>query len=353
MPEYPQHSQDPAPHSARSIVLTVSEVIWETPQACSLVFDIPEHARERFMFRPGQFLTVRIPSARTGSVARCYSLASSPHTGEAPKITIKRTDGGYGSHWICDNVQPGDCLEVLPPSGLFSPDDLGQDFLLFAGGSGITPVMSIIESVLVAGTGTITLFYANRDEESVIFAQALRDLSERHPTRLVVSHWLDRLQGFPSPDQIAAFASAYLSCEVFICGPTPFMDAVNKALGDLGADRRRVHTEVFTSLASDPFANVALTGDDTDAATVRVLLDGQRRELRWPRAHTLVEVMLAADIDVPYSCQEGECGSCMCTLISGEVRMDVSDLLDPEDVENGYILGCQARPVTAEVEIEF
>src|SRR5690606_16522916 len=180
---------------SRSTVLRVAQVIAETTDASALVFEVPEQAREKFAYRPGQFLTLRIPSDRTGSVARCYSLASSPFTDALPKVTVKRTKDGYGSNWLCDNIKPGDELEVLPPSGVFTPKDLDDDLLLCAAGSGITPVMSILKSALDRGTGRIVLFYANRDPESVIFATELRELAEKNPQRLVVLHWLETLQG--------------------------------------------------------------------------------------------------------------------------------------------------------------
>src|SRR5213596_1192587 len=163
-----------------SIVLTVTDVIDETADARSLVFAWPEDQRERLSYRPGQFLTLRVPSDTTGSVARCYSLASSPHVDDAPKVTIKRTAGGYGSNWLCDNVSAGDRIEVLPPAGTFTPTDLECDFLLWAAGSGITPMMSILKSALTAGTGRVVLLYANRDERSVIFADELQALASQH-----------------------------------------------------------------------------------------------------------------------------------------------------------------------------
>ena len=137
----------------RSALLTVADVIAESEDTRSLVLTIPDADRDRFAYRPGQFLTVRVPSAQTGSVARCYSLASSPHSSEPLKLTIKRTDGGYASNWLCDNILAGDTIEVLPPSGQFTPVNLDGDFLLWAAGSGITPVISILKSVLTAGTG--------------------------------------------------------------------------------------------------------------------------------------------------------------------------------------------------------
>ncbi|WP_138844012.1 ferredoxin--NADP reductase [Rhodococcus pyridinivorans] len=345
------------PHGSRSVILTVSAVVEETADTRSIVFAVPDELRDKFAYRPGQFLTLRIPSDRTGSVARCYSLASSPFTDDAPKVTVKRTSDGYGSNWLCDNIAAGQTLEVLPPAGVFTPKSLDRDFLLFGAGSGITPVISILKSALTQGGGTVVLVYANRDEKSVIFAEELRALAEKYPTRLTVVHWLESVQGLPTADQLAAIATPYESYEAFMCGPGPFMDTVHQALNTVGMPRARVHAEVFNSLSGDPFADqapVEVSDEDAaDAATVEVELDGEVHKLSWPRKQTLVDIMLAKGIDVPYSCQEGECGSCACTVLEGKVEMENCDVLDPEDIEAGYILGCQARPVTDHLKIEF
>ncbi len=345
------------PHGSRSVLLTVADVIEETADARSIVFDIPEDAKDKFEYKPGQFLTLRIPSDRTGSVARCYSLASSPYRDAQPKVTIKRTSDGYGSNWVCDNVKAGDTIEVLPPSGRFTPADLDDDFLLFAAGSGITPVMSILKSALDHGAGKVFLFYANRDAHSVIFSSELRALATEYSSRLVVVHWLETLQGIPGIEQLSAVATPFREYRAFMCGPAPFMDAVHKALAAGGFARENVHSEVFASLAGDPFADapeVELTDDDTaSAATVEVELDGETHTLSWPRKQTLVDIMLAKGIDVPYSCREGECGSCACTISAGEVTMDNAEILDADDIAEGMILGCQAHPVSDHLKIEF
>ncbi|MGV9415373.1 2Fe-2S iron-sulfur cluster-binding protein [Nocardia sp. NPDC003693] len=345
------------PHSSRSAVLRVSAVINETADACSLVFDIPEELRERFTYQPGQFLTLRIPSELTGSVARCYSLASSPHVDDKLKVTVKRTVDGYGSNWVCDNLIAGSEIEVLPPSGVFTPKNLDTDLLLFAAGSGITPIMSIAKSALARGNGRIVVVYANRDLESVIFAAELRELADKHPQRLVVLHWLEPLQGLPTVEALATLTAPYAGYEAFMCGPKPFMDRVHDALAQLEVPRNRTHAEVFNSLSGDPFADVApaeISDEEAaDAATVEVELDGQTHEMTWPRSQTLVDIMLSKGLDVPYSCLEGECGSCACTVVEGSVEMENAEILDPEDIANGYILGCQARPVTDRLKIQF
>ncbi|WP_416567103.1 2Fe-2S iron-sulfur cluster-binding protein [Nocardia testacea] len=340
----------------RSVVVTVSRVVAETDDARSLVFEIPAEHRAAFDYAPGQFLTLRVPSDRTGSVARCYSLASSPFTGEPPKVTVKRTEGGYASHWLCDNVVAGDPIEVLPPAGTFTPANLDDDLLLFAAGSGITPIISIVKSALSRGSGEVTLVYANRDEKSVIFARELRELTDRYSDRLTVVHWLESVQGLPTAARVTALLTAFPECRIFLCGPAPFMASVRDAAARSGIPRNRVHAEVFTSLSGDPFADVVLPVAEEEpgaAATVSVGLDGVGHALRWPRSATLVDVLLAAGLQVPFSCREGECGSCACVLTEGKVDMGNAAILDDEDIAAGYILACQARPISENLSVEF
>lgn len=346
-----------SPHSTRSVVLTVADVIDETGDAKSLVFDVPEDSTERFHYKPGQFLTLRIPSDRTGSVARCYSLASSPFGDEKPKVTVKRTADGYGSNWLCDNVAAGDQIEVLPPSGVFTPADLDAPILLLGAGSGITPVMSILKSALSQGSGRVLLVYANRSESDVIFAAELRGLQERFHDRLTVVHWLQSVQGMPSVESLATLLRPFKAYNAYMCGPGPFMDAVHKALAAIGMSHHQVHAEVFSSLSGDPFEDTEpaeLTEEEiADAASVEVELDGEVHEMSWPRSQTLVDIMLSAGLDVPYSCREGECGSCACTVTEGTVEMENIGALDEDDIADGYILGCQARPTSNTLKIEF
>src|ERR1700741_5555410 len=184
--------------------LQIAEVVAETDDARSLVFAVPDAAgdpgipAERLRYAPGQFLTFRVHSDRTGSVARCYSLCSSPFTDDALIVTVKRTADGYASNWLCDQAHRGMRIHVLAPSGTFVPKTLDDNFLLLAAGSGITPVMSICKSALSEGSGQVTLLYANRDDRSVIFSDALRELSAKYPDRLTVLHWLASLPGVAS-----------------------------------------------------------------------------------------------------------------------------------------------------------
>ncbi|MEV6836992.1 ferredoxin--NADP reductase [Streptomyces sp. NPDC051133] len=335
--------------------LRVTEVIAETADAHSLVLQAPPRSADRFAYRPGQFLTLKLPGADGGAVARCYSLASSPHTGEPMKVTVKRVAGGYGSNWVCDHLTAGDELEVLPPAGTFTPESLDGDLLLVAGGSGITPVLSIAKSVLVAGRGRLALLYANRDESSVIFRDELRELADDFPGRLVVIHWLESLQGLPAADRLTPALAPYAGREAFVCGPEPMTDAVERALRALGAPADRMHRERFFSLGTDVFdaPSVPGTADTGGGSTARVELDGETHTVDWPSRTPLLDVLLAAGVDAPYSCREGACSACTCRVVTGEVKMLRNDVLDDRDTAEGYVLACQAVPLTDRVEITY
>jgi 3-ketosteroid 9alpha-monooxygenase subunit B len=312
----------------------VDAVIEETADARSFVL-----SGVSFSPRPGQFLTVR-----AGDVARCYSLSSAP--GEPLKITVKRTPDGYGSHWMCDQLSEGSELDVLAPAGVFTPSSLDSSLLAFAAGSGITPVMSIIRAVLAA-SGRVFLFYANRDESSVIFARELDSLCRAHPDRLTVVHWLESVQGLPHLGALRAFVR---DCdEAFVCGPGPFMDAARKALHDVPV----VHIEKFVSLSSDPFAEVVAVVDDRPDAVVEVSLDGSEHRFPWPARQKLLDLLLEKGLDAPYSCREGACSACACRLVEGEVKMLNNDVLDSEDIADGIVLACQSVPVTDTVKITY
>ena len=332
----------------------VADVIRETDDAASLVLDVPAPLTAVFRYTPGQFITVRVPSDRTGSVARCYSLCSSPMIeGERPAIAIKRTTGGYASNWILDNVVPGSVLELLPPAGTFTPRSLDGDFLLFAAGSGITPVMSILKSVLFAGRGRVVLVYANRDERSVIFGAALRQLAADFGGRLVLVHWLDSLSGVPTADRLAAMVRPYAVWEPFICGPDPFLNVVRSALRSLGVPAKRIRAERFLSLAENPFEESAADEGGGVTATLSVSLDGTERILPWPAGTRMLDVLTEAGLEAPFSCRQGICGACACQLTGGEVEMAHNEVLEDADLADGYILACQSVAVTPEVSISY
>ena len=329
----------------------VAEVIREAGDACSLVLDISAGLAAVFRYQPGQFLTVRVPAPGGGSVARCYSLSSSPHAGDRPTITVKRMAGGHASNWIADHLEPGSTLDVLPPAGTFSPASLDGDLLLLAAGSGITPVISILKSALAAGRGHVVLIYANRDERAIIFSHELRRLSAAAGAQLLVVHWLDSVQGPPTAAGIAALARPYAGYEAFVCGPDPYLTVVRAALGRLGVPAKRVRAERFLSLAENPFAEAPADGGQ--AATLSVDLDGVTRTLPWPPGTRMLDVLIAAGLAAPYSCRQGICGACACQLVAGEVEMAHNEVLEAADLADGYILACQAVPLTPEVRVTY
>jgi 3-ketosteroid 9alpha-monooxygenase subunit B len=334
----------------------VVEVVRETVDAHSLVLE-PEDPGAFAGYRPGQFLTVRVPTDWPAGAARCYSLSSSPHCAEKLKVTVKRTVGGYGSNWLCDNVAEGAVLEVLRPAGTFTPKSLDDDVLLLAAGSGITPVMSILKSVLSAGTGLVTLVYANRDEASVIFRDELVTLTKEHPERLTVVHWLESVQGLPTAPGLRALTAPYTRRQVYVCGPGPFMDLARATLTAAGVPADRLHIERFTSLTNDPFADTPVVEVEDDdarpAAQVEVELDGETSTVAWPRRTKLLDALRNAGLDAPFSCREGNCSACACVLLEGEVTMERNEVLDAQDLADGLVLACQALPVSERFKVAY
>ncbi|HZY76665.1 MAG TPA: ferredoxin--NADP reductase [Jatrophihabitantaceae bacterium] len=336
--------------------LTVREIVRETEDACSVVFDVPAGAEAEFAYRPGQFLTLQLPGS-DGPVARCYSLCSSPHVDDGLlKVAVKRVRDGVGSNWINDNLAPGQTVECLVPAGVFTPKSLDEDLLLFAGGSGITPIMSILKSALHAGSGKVVLVYANQHENAVIFAAELRDLAERYPERLHVIHWLESLQGLPTRAQLKAFAAPFTSYSSFVCGPSPFMESVSHSLRELGVPPARIHVERFQSLAENPFLAVAPTpvGDaDGRTASLQVELDGETHTFEWPAQTKLLDFLLGKGIKAPFSCRQGACSACACIVSEGEVTMLHNEILEQDDLDEGFVLACQSLPVSDVVKIRY
>jgi 3-ketosteroid 9alpha-monooxygenase subunit B len=358
---------------ARFHRLRVADVIAESADARSFVFELPVALADSFSYRPGQFLTLRLPCGES-AVQRCYSLSSAPGVDAAPKITVKRVREGRASNWLCDAVRPGDELDVMAPAGVFTPRSLDDDLLLFAGGSGITPVLSIRKAALVGGRGMLTLIYANRDESSVIFGAALRDLAQRHPGRLRVIHWLDSVQGVPQQRHLEELARPWSRQECFICGPALFMEGALAAMLALGLPRAKIHVERFASLPDRPaqasFAapveqatrqDIAAASSAQNAspeaalqpARVQTHLDGASTQFSCNPGETLLDAMERAGLAPPSSCRSGLCGACMCRVESGSVTLAENGVLDDEERAAGWTLACSATPASAELRIVF
>lgn len=336
------------------IQLVVVDIVEETKDAKSFVFkpDMP------ISYKPGQFLTVAVPSDREGQVARCYSMSSAPHEHDL-RITVKRTLNGYGSNWICANIKIGDEITVLSPAGAFTPAAFQNDLLLFAGGSGITPIISIAKSALARSDRTVALFYANRDADSVIFARQLKELQAAFPQRLLVMHWLESLQGLPNLMHLESFAKPYQSSDVFVCGPAMFMTAVTAAAKSLGIPRERYHQENFISLSGNPFASFEESEDvnmptAAEYASIKGTLNGEEFAFDdWPINMSLLAFLTLKGIKAPSSCRAGECSACSFRLVEGEVRMNKNQVLDAEDLTLGYRLACQSYPQSPKIAITY
>ncbi|MEO9138895.1 MAG: ferredoxin--NADP reductase [Jatrophihabitans sp.] len=335
--------------------LIVREITHETEDACSVVLEPPAGAEDDFAYRPGQFLTLQLPQA-DGAIARCYSLCSSPDVDRELRIAVKRVRDGVGSNWINDVLAVGDEVVCLPPGGVFTPKSLNDDLLLFAGGSGITPVLSILKSALATGSGRVVLVYANQHEKSVIFARQLRELVEADPERLHVLHWLESVQGLPSRDLLKALIAPYRAYSAFLCGPSPFMETVTHALRDCGVPPARIHIEKFQSLAENPFQMTTppvIDDPNGETAALEVELDGEIHSFDWPRQMKLLDFLLDMGLKAPYSCRQGACSACACIIDEGEVSMLTNEILEQEDLDEGYRLGCQSLPVTDKVRVRY
>jgi len=340
-----------AKHSFHS--LRVSQVIRETPDACSLVFEIPAALRETFHYRAGQFLTLEVPY-EGANLRRCYSLASSPDTETEHKVTIKRVEGGRISNWLHDHISVGSTLNVLPPEGRFVMRAEADHMLLFAGGSGITPVISIIKSALATTERKIQLVYANRNADSVIFDRELRALAERHPGRFECVSRLDNVDGFLRIGDIARLLSGRKDGEYFLCGPEGFMHTVERGLLAAGVDSERIHVERFVSpVDKAEVADAELTQAGEVPEQIKIELKGKAYDVPYVRGQSLLKAALEAGLDAPYSCEEGFCGSCTARLLDGKVEMQEDDALTAEEKKKGYVLACQARPTSQSCGIRF
>jgi 3-ketosteroid 9alpha-monooxygenase subunit B len=290
-------------------------------------------------------------------------MASSPDCDALPKVTVKRVAGGRVSNWMNEQVQAGDWLEVLPPAGHFclnqSHLNNGDNaLLLFGGGSGITPVFSILKSALKTSQRRIKLIYANRDEASVIFKDELRQLAKANPEQLEVVHVLDSLHGYLTAAEVRQLVRGHSGAEFFICGPAPFMDTVEGALLAIGEAPAHIHVERFVSppdpdqlQAQEAEARAAAAGSTCEALLVE--LDGQQHEVACLPGDTLLQSCKAAGLEVPFSCEEGFCGACMCQVSEGTTQLARNDVLSAQELADGWTLACQSRPSSTRVQLKF
>jgi 3-ketosteroid 9alpha-monooxygenase subunit B len=343
------HPQN-GPNTDGFAALRIKRVVRETSDAVSLVLDVSASDAPRFCYRAGQFLTLRV-QVNGHEHRRCYSMSSSPTLGEDLRITVKRDPGGVVSNWLNDTAVAGSEIHAAPPAGRFVLDDTNRDLATFAGGSGITPVFSLIRSALASTTRRVRLFYANRSRQSVIFADALALLADRHPDRLVIEHHLDEDSGVVHPRQIASFVGRPDDVDVYICGPTAFMDTVEATVLSAGVPDDRVHLERF-NIAQAP---VAVAGDPESPATeqVTIHLDRQKTTVGYRDGDTLLQTARSAGLRAPSSCETGSCGTCMARLTEGSARMINNDALTEDEVAGGWVLTCQSLPTSKSVTVVY
>jgi 3-ketosteroid 9alpha-monooxygenase subunit B len=333
--------------------LRVKQVVRETQDAISIVLDVSESSSRHFSYQAGQFLTLLV-CVDGRQHRRCYSMSSSPATGEDLRITVKRDRDGVVSNWLNDTAAPGGDIHALPPEGRFVLKDTDRDVVGFAGGSGITPVFSLLQSALISSARNTRLFYANRDRESVIFDDALASLNDSYSGRFVVHHHLDDESGFVTPAHVEAFvacAENRTATDYYICGPGPFMDIVQTVLQEAGVPSERVHLEHFevAEMPIDPPA------PDGEMVTEEVTIELQRRTVTvaYSRGDTLLQTARMAGLQAPSSCEVGSCGTCMARLTQGSARMINNDALEDDEVADGWVLTCQSLPTSPAVRVVY
>jgi 3-ketosteroid 9alpha-monooxygenase subunit B len=337
--------------------LRVRRVVQETHDTKSFVFDVPSELRDSFSYEAGQFCTFRIPLG-DDELLRCYSMSSSPDVDDEFTLTVKRVPGGRVSNWLLDEVEEGDELALTRPAGVFTLRDRSAPVVAFAGGSGITPVISLIKSALATTDRGVRLLYANRNADSVIFRAALDSLAEQHAGRLEVSHHLDTDDGLVHSDAVREFVGDDLDADFYLCGPAPFMDVVEDALELAAVPPEQVFVERFAFAASarndqapaTPVVEAAPTGA---TETVTIVLGGKTHEVRYQPGETFLETARRAGLRAPFSCESGSCATCMARLEVGEAKMRVNNALLPDEVDEGWILTCQGLPTSPTAKVVY
>lgn len=329
--------------------LRVKRVVRETSDAVSLVLDVPGHCSGRFRYEAGQFLTLRV-TVDGQDLRRCYSMSSAPVDDEL-RITVKRDPGGVVSNWLNDTASVGAEIHAAPPEGRFVLHDADDTsaILAFAGGSGITPIMSLVRTALATTARPIRVFYANRSRESVIFAEALSHLAERHPDRLTLTHHFDEESGVVQAVAINSLVEANADVDYYICGPGPFMDTVENALFSAGVPQDRVHLERFQ--VAPPPADVVEVAEQTEEVVIE--LDRKTTAVAYRSGNTLLQTARTAGLRAPSSCETGSCGTCMARIVAGTARMLNNDALDDDEVAEGWVLTCQSLPTSRAVHLIY
>jgi len=345
--------------------LKVREVVRETEDTVTIYFEQPEPFLD---YKPGQFLTL-VMEFEGKEQRRSYSLCTSPFVDPFPGISIKRVQDGLFSNFLNEKIFPGKTLNALKPMGHFTTEFHSKNrrhFFLIGGGSGITPLMGILKSVLVNEPNSIvTLIYSSRNEEQIIFKNQLALLEKANPERLKIIHNLSkpsegwggrkgRLSKSVLKEIIASAEYEQRYEEVyFMCGPDGIMTAAKEILQELGVDKERIHQENFFSAAAQLAHEEALAGISHGILSrdVTIVLDGEENLVTVDPSKTVLEAGLAAGLNMPYSCQSGLCTACRGKVLSGQVKMDEDAGLSEKELAAGYVLCCVSRPLTDDIKI--
>lgn len=342
--------------------LTIQNVAMETPDSVAITFDVPTDLNGAFDWKPGQYLTLRT-EINGEDLRRSYSIASLP--GKALTVGVKQVEDGKFSTFA-QGLKAGDTLQVMPPEGRFTPRGEAR-LVLIAAGSGITPMVSIAADELAKGH-EVTLVYGNRATGSIMFREALDALKDRYTDRFTLIHILSRepqdvdlLNGRISGEKVAALGRAGAidltgADGVYLCGPGDMIDDVTATLEGAGVARDKIHFERFYEDGDAPRApkSAAATAAAEKGVTVEVILDGTRRIFEFDaQDETIVDAAARQGLELPYSCKGGMCCTCRCKVEEGSAEMAINYSLEPWELEAGFTLGCQARPTSEKLVLDF
>jgi 3-ketosteroid 9alpha-monooxygenase subunit B len=332
--------------------LEITAVVRETSECSSFELAVPAGLEEAYRYRAGQHLTFELPW-EDFKVTRCYSLSSCPDLGETLRIGVKRVDGGRISNWLNDNLKVGDSIMASVPEGRFVLDRetrSGAPLFLFAGGSGITPIIALLKSALATTKRSITLLYANQDRDSVIYGPELAQLAAEHSDRLDLRHHYDSVGGYLRQGTVSALLHHTDIAEFYVCGPEPFMELIETTLDAAGVHEELVYIERFVSPAdpdrveADAIDEASLESPDTFS----LWLNGRSRTVPYVQGKTLLQCAQDAGLQLAHSCESGYCGSCMAHVNTGKVHMRTHEALSKRDIGRGVALLCQSVPASSQ-----
>src|SRR6185437_14208520 len=347
--------------------LSVNDLRRETADAVSMTFSIPRDLADDYAFAPGQYLTLRT-TMDGEEVRRSYSICSGPDDGEL-RIAVKKVDGGAFSSWAADELKAGDELDVMTPTGRFGVAPVSAEartYVGFAAGSGITPILSIVKGVLAREPKSrFFLFYGNRSSEGVMFCEELEELKDRFLQRFSLFHVISgeeqdipilhgRLDGEKVRVLLRSLVPASIVDHVFICGPTGMSDEIEMTCRDIGLAEERIHVERFVSgLGGKPRPRKRVAPGAPPKAFASLIIDGKRRDVPVAEDEAILDAALRAGVDLPFACKGGMCSTCRARLVEGRAEMDVNYSLEPWELKAGFVLTCQAKPVSEKVVVDY